>query len=60
MEAAERARAALEVPDAPPLLAAHAVHVHLPDRARKLLGGNAAALRRVAQALGAQVCACAG
>ena len=53
--AAARARALLEVPDAPPLLGDHAVYVHLPDKARKLMGANAAALRRVAGALGAKV-----
>lgn len=53
--AAARARALLEVPDAPPLLAEHEIYIHLPDKARKLMGGNAAALKRVAGVLGATV-----
>lgn len=53
--AAARARALLEVPDAPPLLGDHSIYVHLPDRAKKLMAANAAALKRVALALGAKV-----
>lgn len=53
--AAERARCLLESPDAAPLLAEHSIYVHLPDKARKLMGANAAALRRVAAVLGAKV-----
>lgn len=53
--AAERARSLLEVPDALPLLHGHALHIHLPDRARKAMAANAAALRRVAGVLGAKV-----
>ncbi|KAL4430735.1 hypothetical protein ABPG75_005991 [Micractinium tetrahymenae] len=52
--AAERARSLLESPDAAPLLAEHSIYVHLPDKARKLMGANAAALKRVAAALGAK------
>ncbi len=55
--AAERARCLLESPDAAPLLAEHSIYVHLPDKARKLMGANAAALRRVAAVLGAKVSA---
>eukprot|EP00887_Chlorella_sp_A99_P005336 scaffold1.g5336.t1 len=50
--AAERARRSLGAGQ-PPLLAGEAVYVHLPDKAKKLMGGNAGALRRVAAALGA-------
>ena len=53
--ASERARAALESPDAAPLLGEHAVYVHLPEKARKLMGANAAALKRIAAVLGAKV-----
>ena len=50
--AADRARARLEEADALPLLHAHALYIHLPERARKLMGANAAALRRVAGPVG--------
>ena len=50
--AVERAR--LAGPDQPGLLAAESVYVHLPDKATKLMGSNASALRRVAAALGAK------
>lgn len=53
--AAERARSLLESPDAAPLLAEHSIYVHLPDKARKLMGANATALKRVATVLGAKV-----
>ena len=53
--AAERARSQLEDADAPPLLHDHALYIHLPDRARKLMGANAAALKRVAGVLGGKV-----
>ena len=53
--AAERARSQLEDADAPPLLHDHALYIHLSDRARKLMGANAAALKRVAGVLGGKV-----
>ena len=53
--AAERARRLLEVPDAPPLLHDQDVYIHLPEKARKLMASNAAALKRVAGVLGAKV-----
>lgn len=53
--AAAVARAAREDPDAPPLLEGREIYIHLPDQARKLMGANATALRRVAGVLGAKV-----
>lgn len=53
--AAARARSQLEMPDALPLLHDQHIYVHLPDKARKLMGANAAALKRVAGVLGAKV-----
>lgn len=53
--AAERARSLLEVLDAQPLLHDRAVYVHLPEKARKLMAANVAALKRVLAVLGAKV-----
>jgi len=53
--AAERARSMLESPDAAPLLGEYEIYVHLPEKARKLMGANGAALKRVAAVLGAKV-----
>lgn len=55
--AAARARAATAGPNAAPLLAGEMVYVHLEDKCKKLLGSNAAALRRIAAALGARAAA---
>lgn len=53
--AAARARCLLEAADAAPLLAEHSLYVHLPEKARKTMGANVAALKRVAAVLGAKV-----
>ncbi len=54
--AADRARTLLNKPDAKGLLHEHVLRIHADPAASKDVRANAAALKRVARALGAEVC----